>query len=90
MNFKTLIEQLDPEMYQRLKLAVEIGKWGDGRALTQEQRELSLQAIIAYEVENKFPQSERIGFVDTGTSECHDDDGTFKADAEPTLLKWKQ
>ena len=75
MDFKTLIQKLDPEVYVRLKRAVEIGKWPDGRLLTEEQKVLSMQAIIAYEIEHDFPEEERIGYVNTKGSDCHDDDG---------------
>ncbi|MEE4461313.1 DUF1315 family protein, partial [Azotobacter chroococcum] len=51
-SFETMIENITPEIYQSLKLAVEIGKWPDGRKLTQEQKELSLQAMIAWEIRN--------------------------------------
>ena len=49
-SFAEMIENITPEIYQSLKLAVEIGKWPDGRKLTQEQKELSLQAMIAWEI----------------------------------------
>jgi len=50
-----------------LKLAVEIGKWADGNKLTAEQRELSLQAMIAWEIQN-LPEEERTGYM--GPQEC--------------------
>ncbi|WP_288755829.1 DUF1315 family protein, partial [uncultured Pseudomonas sp.] len=46
-TFAQMIENITPEIYESLKLAVEIGKWSDGRKLTAEQKELSLQAVIA-------------------------------------------
>ena len=46
-SFNEMIQNITPEIYQSLKLAVEIGKWADGNKLTPEQRELSLQAMIA-------------------------------------------
>ena len=66
-SFAEMIENITPEIYQSLKLAVEIGKWPDGRKLTQEQKELSLQAMIAWEVQN-LPEEERTGYM--GPSEC--------------------
>ena len=51
-SFNEMIQNITPEIYQSLKLAVEIGKWADGNKLTAEQRELSLQAMIAWEVQN--------------------------------------
>ncbi|MFP3570326.1 DUF1315 family protein, partial [Paraburkholderia sp. SIMBA_030] len=44
-TFAQMIENITPEIYESLKTAVEIGKWSDGRKLTVEQKELSLQAV---------------------------------------------
>ena len=66
-TFAEMIENITPEIYQSLKLAVEIGKWPDGRKLTQEQKELSLQAMIAWEIQN-LPEEERTGYM--GPQEC--------------------
>ena len=66
-SFLQAIENITPEIYQNLKLAVEIGKWSDGRKLTQEQKELCLQALIAWEIHN-LPEEERIGYM--GPQEC--------------------
>jgi uncharacterized protein YeaC (DUF1315 family) len=66
-SFLEAIENITPEIYQSLKLAVEIGKWPDGRKLTKEQKELTLQALIAWETHN-LPEEERIGYM--GPQEC--------------------
>lgn len=66
-SFLDAIENITPEIYESLKLAVEIGKWPDGRKLTQEQKELSLQAMIAWEMQN-LPEEERTGYM--GPQEC--------------------
>ncbi|MFC2973525.1 YeaC family protein [Azotobacter bryophylli] len=66
-SFKEMIENITPEIYQNLKLAVEIGKWPDGRKLTQEQKELSLQAMIAWEIQN-LPEDQRTGYM--GEQHC--------------------
>lgn len=39
MNIEQMLNVLDPEIVQRLKTAVEIGKWPNGVALTAEQRQ---------------------------------------------------
>ncbi|WP_108649754.1 YeaC family protein [Dongshaea marina] len=49
MSFDQTVASLTPEMYSRLKLAVELGKWPDGKALTPEQKELSLQAVLLWQ-----------------------------------------
>ncbi|MGH8383764.1 YeaC family protein [Pseudomonas sp.] len=66
-TFAQMIENITPEIYESLKLAVELGKWADGRKLTTEQKELSLQAVIAWEVQN-LPEEQRTGYM--GPQEC--------------------
>ncbi|MEG1077465.1 MAG: DUF1315 family protein [Pseudomonas sp.] len=66
-TFAQMIENITPEIYESLKLAVELGKWADGRKLTTEQKELSLQAVIAWEIQN-LPEEQRTGYM--GPQEC--------------------
>lgn len=66
-SFAEMIANITPEIYQNLKQAVEIGKWPDGRLLTREQKELTLQAMIAWEQHN-LPEEERTGYM--GGQEC--------------------
>ncbi|KAI2693554.1 DUF1315 family protein [Pseudomonas sp. TNT3] len=66
-SFNEMIKNITPDIYESLKLAVEIGKWSDGGKLTAEQRELSLQAMIAWEIKN-LPEEERTGYM--GPQEC--------------------
>lgn len=66
-SFNEMIQNITTDIYQSLKLAVEIGKWSDGGKLTGEQRELSLQAMIAWEIQN-LPEEERTGYM--GPQEC--------------------
>lgn len=66
-SFAQLIQNITPDIYESLKLAVETGKWPDGRKLTQEQKELSLQAVIAYEAKH-VPEDQRTGYM--GPQQC--------------------
>lgn len=77
-EFLEAIGNITPEIYQSLKQAVEIGKWPDGRKLSQEQKELSLQAMIAWEQQN-LPEEERTGYM--GPQECESHSGPI-----PNLL----
>jgi uncharacterized protein YeaC (DUF1315 family) len=88
MNFHELLNSITPTAYQNLKLAVEIGKWPDGRPLTAEQRELCMQAVIVYEQKN-LAEHERTGYIDRGSKregELCDDDHQNEAE-QP--LKWR-
>ena len=49
MDVKDLIAAMTPEIYQRLVLAVELGKWPDGVALTDEQKENCLQLVMLWQ-----------------------------------------
>lgn len=92
MDFQRLIANITPEIYASLKRAVEIGRWPDGRRLTSEQRELSLQAVIAWEMKH-LPETERTGYIDRGSKAegevCGDDHDHSHDDAgAEQALKW--
>lgn len=73
MTYEELIERLDPNVYQSLRQSIELGKWPDGRKLTPQQREISLEAIIHYENQHNIPEQERVGYLDRGSkagTEC--------------------
>lgn len=74
MNFDELILSITPDIYERLKRAVELGKWDNNQPLKPEQREHILQAIIAYDQKHKEPQ-ERVGYIAPKPhSECSEKD----------------
>ena len=62
MDIDQVLQALTPDVYEKLKMAVEIGKWPDGRKLTAEQKATCLQAVITYDSQHK-PEDERIGFI---------------------------
>jgi uncharacterized protein YeaC (DUF1315 family) len=92
MNFHDLLNSITPAIYENLRRAVETGKWPDGRALSAEQRELSLQAVIAYEQKN-IAEPQRTGYIDRGSKaqgELCDDDRPHDNQAhEEQPLKWR-
>ncbi|WP_447747891.1 YeaC family protein [Pseudomonas nicosulfuronedens] len=69
-SFAEMIQNITPDIYESLKLAVEIGKWPDGRKLTVEQKELSLQAMIAWELDN-LPEDQHTGYMGPQACESH-------------------
>lgn len=84
MNFKEMIDNMSPEVYESLKLAVEIGKWPNGVALNDEQKELCLQAVITYDY-NKKDESDRVGFIDRS---IHKGCETKTTTLEHETVKW--
>lgn len=69
MDLEALLQAITPEMHANLQRAVEIGRWVDGTVLTGEQRELCMQAMIAWEARN-LPEEERSGYMARGPSAC--------------------
>lgn len=55
-----LLAEITPAVYDSLREAIAIGRWGDGSRLSQEQLELCMQAVILYETEH-LPENERTG-----------------------------
>lgn len=84
MNFENAAQQISPDIYQRFKEALELGKWPDGRVLTREQKEICLQAIIVYETAQGIPENKRTGYVDSTkkTSPC----GPKNDDTDPIRI----
>ena len=62
MDYQQFIATMSPEIYLSLLRAVELGKWPDGRVLSQEQRENVMQAIIAWG-ERHLSEQDRVGYV---------------------------
>ena len=85
MNITKLIAMIDPDIYESLKKAVEIGKWKNGTVLTAEQKELCMQAIIAYDIKHK-PEHERVGYVASMSDSCGKSDLTETTELRPVRL----
>ena len=64
MNIEDLIASMTPMIYNNMKEALELGRWGDGREVASEQKEYSLEALIRYEHLHNIPQEQRVGYVD--------------------------
>lgn len=66
MNIEQMLKSLNPEIVEKLKTAVEIGKWANGVLLTQEQREICMQAVMVWEHKH-LPEEQRTGYIDRGS-----------------------
>lgn len=87
MDIEQALQALTPEVYEKLKLAVEIGKWSDGNKLSAEQRATCLQAVIAYDSKHK-PEIERVGYIAPKKHQhCGSSTGEIAEADKP--LKWQ-
>ncbi|MGB3727286.1 MAG: DUF1315 family protein [Glaciecola sp.] len=56
MQIEALVASMTSDVYEKLKQAIETGKWLDGQSLTEQQRETTLQAVLLYQA--KIEQSD--------------------------------
>lgn len=89
MDVKKLLGSITPDIYQNLKTAVEIGKWPDGNKLSVEQRQLSMQAVIAYEHKH-LPPEQHTGYIppEPHTFCGDEDDHEHDHPATEKPIKW--
>lgn len=89
MNYHDLVKQLTPELVQQLRRAIEIGKWPDGRRVTDEQRANCMEAVLHWEMLN-LPEEERTGYIDRGEKKEGEvcDSHEHQAADEESLLNW--
>ena len=52
MSYSNSIENLNEDIIDKLKLAIEIGRWENGDKLTPEQIESSMQAVMLWQAKN--------------------------------------
>jgi uncharacterized protein YeaC (DUF1315 family) len=64
MNIEDLINSMTPQIYSNMKEAVELGRWGDGRQMSKEQKTHCVEAMIRFEHLNDVTETERVGYVD--------------------------
>jgi len=86
-NAEAILAALNPDIVDRLRTAVEIGKWPNGDRLTPEQRATSMRAVLLWEGKN-LPENLRTGYIDKGTKEgeaCDSDHDHGKGDEERPL-----
>jgi uncharacterized protein len=84
MDYQQAINDMSPDIYQRLVRAIEIGKWPDNKPLTPEQREHAMRAVIAWG-ERHLPVQQRVGYIDKQHKEGQSCDAPVE-----TPLKWSE
>jgi uncharacterized protein YeaC (DUF1315 family) len=87
-SVQELLDSLTPEIYLQLKKSVEIGKWPTGGVLSADQRELCMQAVIAYEKKH-LPAEEQTGYIPPKKhTHCGSETGEVaNDDAQPLSFK---
>lgn len=81
MSEEAFLSTLTPEIIERFKEAIEIGKWPDGKVLTTEQKNTCMKAVIWYD-HNNLPEDQRVGYVPPKEPVCAPKD-------EEQPIKWE-
>lgn len=71
MNVDEILKAVTPEVYEKFKLAIELGKWENGDKLSPQQRQTCMQAVIAYESRH-VAEDERVGYIPPKVEPCED------------------
>lgn len=87
MDLQQLLNSITPAIYQNLKLAIEIGKWPDGNKLSGEQRQLCMQAVIAYEHKH-LPPEQHTGYIPSEPHTFCADDHEHEHPETEKPIKW--
>lgn len=82
MNPNDILANLNDEIYERFKTAVELGKWPDGKVLTAEQKQTCMQAMVIWENAH-VAKTERTGYVPPKKDPCADDVDYSKDEERP-------
>jgi len=61
-SLQEILENITPEIHQKLKSAIELGRWENGDKLSDEQKANCLQAVIAYDQTFLAPE-QRVGYL---------------------------
>jgi uncharacterized protein YeaC (DUF1315 family) len=80
-SYEDAIVAMPREVYDRMVDALSLGKWPDGRSITDTQRIDTMKAVILWG-QHHLPEDQRIGFIDKGSkagSLCDD----------PVPIKWQ-
>ncbi len=96
MNYVEMIKTMSTDMRERLNLAVQMGRWPDGRALTPEQKEAIVEALIAYQAIHEADRDEPFTVNENGelramkrikekSAHTHDDEQPKESPDEFTL-----
>lgn len=86
MQLTDFVGKVTPVVYRTLKQSVELGRWPNGNKLSDQEREASLQALIAWEHEH-LPEDQRIGYMPVSCQSSQKK--TKQSDESASILRFK-
>ena len=89
MQFQDLLKQITPEIYRVMKESLELSRWPNGERITPEQRDHTLQALIAWEHDN-LPEEERTGYMPVSCKSTSSSSDNEPKESEATILRFSE
>ena len=86
---KDILAALNPDVVANLKRAIELGKWPDGRRLTDTQKETCLHAVLVWETTH-LPEEERTGYIYKSTKKEGESCGSSHDHHQEQIVKFLQ
>ncbi|RUO22407.1 DUF1315 domain-containing protein [Aliidiomarina iranensis] len=65
MQYEDALRAMTPEIYERMKTAVETGRWPDGQKLTATQLENAMELVMVYQAK-RLQQDDHFTISPTG------------------------
>lgn len=95
MDYSQVVDNLSPEIIEKLTTAIEIGRWESGEKLTSEQIESAMQAVMVWQakhIDNSDSEPFIVGpkgELFTGKGEAHKVAQAPKFDEDNLIAKHK-
>ena len=95
MDYSKTVASLTPHMIEKIKTAIELGKWENGDKMTEMQLESAMQAVMLWEAQNKGNSRNEPfvigsdGELFTGKGESHKLTSSPKIDENSIITKTK-
>ena len=93
MKYHQFVDSLDDKTINKLKTAVEIGRWENGDKLSDQQRESAMQAVMLWQAkhevnspEEPFKVNEKGEFKIGKGDAVNDTPPEFKVNDDPSLI----
>ncbi|GGO70170.1 transcriptional regulator [Bowmanella pacifica] len=87
MDIQQMVNAMTPDVYERLRQAVETGKWPDGTPLSEGQRDSSMQAVMLYQA--TVLKSDEHMTVGADGSIVHKSKQALKQQFQPAIARFK-
>lgn len=85
MDYTEKVSNLNSDVIEKMKTAIELGRWGNGDKLTPQQTESAMQAVMLWEAKHKG-NDDAEPFVVGASGELYTGKGESHKTPQPQLI----